>query len=116
MYFATDAAGVDKQPSRELAFRTGNLLPLLYYAAFLIFGTLFATNIFVGVMIQSFQQTKREIEGSAVLTEEQLRWINTLKLIYQIQPEISEVIEPEGSNVSGARGLNPAACEVGRIR
>ena len=72
MYFALDAAGVDTQPSRERAFLNSNVLPLLYFGTFIIFGALFVTNVFVAVVTQSFQETKMSQEGSAVLTRAQV--------------------------------------------
>ena len=72
MYFALDAAGVDTQPSRERAFLNSNVLPLLYFGTFIIFGALFVTNVFVAVVTQSFQETKMCQEGSAVLTRAQV--------------------------------------------
>ena len=68
LHFACDYAGIDVQPARESTY----LVPTLFFLAFIIFGVLFAANVFVGVVIDEFQSIKRIYDGSASLTEEQV--------------------------------------------
>ena len=71
MYFAMDVTALETQPHRESELWS----PILYFFVFIIFGVLFITNIFVGVVIDEFQKIKREYDGSAFLTDEQASWV-----------------------------------------
>ena len=51
------------------------------YVLFVIFGVLFATNVFVGVVIDEFNRIRRVYDGSAALTEEQVKSL-LLDLLY----------------------------------
>jgi len=90
MYFSMDVTAVDTQPARESQY----LLPIVYYLLFVIFGVLFATNVFVGVVIDEFNRIRRLYDGSATLTEEQVKWVNTQRLILRLQPEKQVAFEP----------------------
>ena len=59
----------------------------MYYLLFIIFGVLFATNVFVGVVIDEFNRIRRTYDGSATLTEEQVKWVNTQRLVLRLEPE-----------------------------
>ena len=90
MYFGMDITEVDTQPARESQY----FLPIAFYVTFVIFGVLFATNVFVGVVIDEFNRIRRMYDGSATLTEEQIKWVNTQKLIFRLRPERVQVQEP----------------------
>ena len=90
LYFSMDMAGVDLQPARENQY----FLPMAYYLFFVIFGVLFATNVFVGVVIDEFKRIRRLYDGSATLTEEQIKWVNTQRLILRLAPEKTVTFEP----------------------
>lgn len=62
MYFGMDVTKVDHQPAREMDY----LAPLVFYLTFIIFGVLFATNVFVGVVIDEFNRIIRHYEGCVV--------------------------------------------------
>lgn len=51
-----DAAGIDLQPKREI-----NYWAYLYFVSFVIFGSLFTMNLFVGVIIDNFNSLKRKV-------------------------------------------------------
>ena len=90
MYFGMDITEVDTQPARESQY----FLPIAFYVTFVIFGVLFATNVFVGVVIDEFNRIRRMYDGSATLTEEQIKWVNTQKLILRLAPEKQVTFEP----------------------
>jgi len=90
LHFACDYAGIDVQPARESTY----LVPTLFFLAFIIFGVLFAANVFVGVVIDEFQSIKRIYDGSASLTEEQVKWVNTQRLMLRLRPEKQITSEP----------------------
>ena len=93
LHFGLDVSAIDVQPSRERQAWA----PALFYLIFIVFGSLFATNVFVGVVIDEFQKVKRVYEGSAALTEEQITWVNTQKLMCRLTSEKVNVLEPPGS-------------------
>lgn len=68
MYFGMDGTQIDHQPARETSYA----YPIFFYILFIIFGVLFATNVFVGVVIDEFKKIRRRYDGSAALTEEQV--------------------------------------------
>lgn len=47
---------VDEQPIMEI-----NLYMYLYFVIFIIFGSFFTLNLFIGVIIDNFNQQKRKI-------------------------------------------------------
>lgn len=62
MYFGMDVTKVDHQPARENDY----LSPLIFYLLFIVFGVLFATNVFVGVIIDEFVRIRRQYDGSVL--------------------------------------------------
>ncbi len=46
----------------------------LFFYAFVIVGSFFAVNLFMGVVIDQFGRMKEEFEGSALLTKDQQQW------------------------------------------
>ncbi|CAM4814651.1 unnamed protein product [Rotaria magnacalcarata] len=75
---ATDAKDVDIQPEYEI-----NVYILLYFVFFIIFGSFFTLNLFIGVVIDNFNQQKRKLgnDGSIdiFLTEDQKKYYNAMK-------------------------------------
>ncbi len=51
---ATDAKEVNVQPDHEY-----NVYILVYFVLFIIFGSFFTLNLFIGVVIDNFNQQKR---------------------------------------------------------
>lgn len=50
---------VEEQPIKEI-----NLYMYLYFVIFIIFGSFFTLNLFIGVIIDNFNQQKRKISSS----------------------------------------------------
>lgn len=53
---------VEEQPIKEI-----NLYMYLYFVIFIIFGSFFTLNLFIGVIIDNFNQQKRKIGADALL-------------------------------------------------
>ncbi len=53
---AGDAKDVDIQPEYET-----NVYILIYFVLFIIFGSFFTLNLFIGVVIDNFNQQKRKL-------------------------------------------------------
>uniref|UniRef100_A0A8B9HPI5 Sodium channel protein n=1 Tax=Astyanax mexicanus TaxID=7994 RepID=A0A8B9HPI5_ASTMX len=82
MYAAVDSRGV-KQPIKEI-----NLYMYLYFVIFIIFGSFFTLNLFIGVIIDNFNQQKRKIGGQDIfMTEEQKKYYNAMKKLGTKKPQ-----------------------------
>ncbi|KAH1176852.1 hypothetical protein KIL84_010554, partial [Mauremys mutica] len=83
MYAAVDARGVDEQPEKEHC-----KYMYLYFVVFIIFGSFFTLNLFVGVIIDNFNQQKKKISGQDIfMTEEQRKYYNAMKKLGSKKPQ-----------------------------
>ncbi|KAG5285830.1 hypothetical protein AALO_G00007950, partial [Alosa alosa] len=83
MYAAVDSRGVEDQPIKEI-----NLYMYLYFVIFIIFGSFFTLNLFIGVIIDNFNQQKRKIGGQDIfMTEEQKKYYNAMKKLGSKKPQ-----------------------------
>ncbi|NWT51732.1 SCN5A protein, partial [Erythrocercus mccallii] len=83
MYAAVDSREKDDQPKMER-----NLLMYLYFVIFIIFGSFFTLNLFVGVIIDNFNQQKKKISGEDIfMTEEQKKYYNAMKKLGSKKPQ-----------------------------
>ncbi|XP_077128918.1 sodium channel protein type 2 subunit alpha-like [Ranitomeya variabilis] len=83
MYAAVDAREKDLQPKYEY-----NNYMYLYFVVFIIFGSFFTLNLFIGVIIDNFNQQKRKIRGQDIfMTEEQKKYYNAMKKLGSKKPQ-----------------------------
>ncbi|NWR70490.1 SCN5A protein, partial [Centropus unirufus] len=83
MYAAVDSRGIDEQPKFE-AF----LSMYMYFVIFIVFGSFFMLNLFVGVVISNFNQQRKKMSGKELfLTEEQRKYYNALKKLGSKKPK-----------------------------
>ncbi|XP_037382549.1 sodium channel protein type 10 subunit alpha isoform X2 [Talpa occidentalis] len=84
MYAAVDSRKqVDLQPKWE-----DNLYMYLYFVIFIIFGGFFTLNLFVGVIIDNFNQQKKKLGGQDIfMTEEQKKYYNAMKKLGSKKPQ-----------------------------
>ncbi|XP_046888496.1 sodium channel protein type 4 subunit alpha A [Hypomesus transpacificus] len=83
MYAAVDSREVEEQPSYEI-----NLYMYLYFVIFIIFGSFFTLNLFIGVIIDNFNQQKKKFGGEDLfMTEEQLKYYNAMKKLGSKKPQ-----------------------------
>ncbi|XP_076018343.1 sodium channel protein type 2 subunit alpha-like isoform X2 [Genypterus blacodes] len=83
MHAAVDSRGVEEQPIREI-----NLYMYLYFVVFIIFGSFFTLNLFIGVIIDNFSQQKRKMSGQDIfMTEEQKKYYNAMKKLGSKKPQ-----------------------------
>ncbi|XP_044074411.1 sodium channel protein type 4 subunit alpha B-like isoform X4 [Siniperca chuatsi] len=74
---------VEEQPIREI-----NLYMYLYFVVFIIFGSFFTLNLFIGVIIDNFNQQKRKLGGQDIfMTEEQKKYYNAMKKLGSKKPQ-----------------------------
>uniref|UniRef100_A0A8C3EZ51 Sodium channel protein n=1 Tax=Corvus moneduloides TaxID=1196302 RepID=A0A8C3EZ51_CORMO len=82
MYAAVDSTEVSKQPKYE-----DNLYMYLYFVAFIVFGSFFTLNLFIGVIIDNFNQQKKKISQDIFMTEEQKKYYNAMKKLGSKKPQ-----------------------------
>uniref|UniRef100_A0A665W600 Sodium channel protein n=1 Tax=Echeneis naucrates TaxID=173247 RepID=A0A665W600_ECHNA len=82
MYAAVDSRKVEDQPMYE-----DNLYMYLYFVCFIIFGSFFTLNLFIGVIIDNFNQQKAKICTDIFMTEEQKKYYNAMKKLGSKKPQ-----------------------------
>ncbi|XP_061442983.1 sodium channel protein type 5 subunit alpha-like isoform X1 [Rhineura floridana] len=83
MYAAVDSREREEQPIWEY-----NLYMYLYFVIFIIFGSFFTLNLFIGVIIDNFNQQKKKISGQDIfMTEEQKKYYNAMKKLGSKKPQ-----------------------------
>ncbi|XP_053732385.1 sodium channel, voltage-gated, type I-like, alpha isoform X2 [Synchiropus splendidus] len=84
MYAAVDSQSkLDDQPEYEI-----NLRMYMYFVVFIIFGAFFTLNLFIGVIIDNFNQQKRKLGGQDIfMTEEQKKYYNAMKKLGSKKPQ-----------------------------
>ncbi|XP_075778953.1 sodium channel protein type 5 subunit alpha-like isoform X2 [Pelodiscus sinensis] len=83
MYAAVDSREKEDQPKMER-----NLYMYLYFVIFIIFGSFFTLNLFVGVIIDNFNQQKKKLGGQDIfMTEEQRKYYNAMKKLGSKKPQ-----------------------------
>uniref|UniRef100_A0A8C4GIR7 Sodium channel protein n=1 Tax=Dicentrarchus labrax TaxID=13489 RepID=A0A8C4GIR7_DICLA len=80
MYAAVDSRDVESQPIYE-----ANLYMYIYFVCFIIFGSFFTLNLFIGVIIDNFNQQKAKIY--IFMTEEQKKYYNAMKKLGSKKPQ-----------------------------
>ncbi|XP_028307798.1 sodium channel, voltage gated, type VIII, alpha subunit a isoform X2 [Gouania willdenowi] len=83
MYAAVDSRMVEDQPSYEV-----NIYMYIYFVVFIIFGSFFTLNLFIGVIIDNFNQQKKKFGGQDIfMTEEQKKYYNAMKKLGSKKPQ-----------------------------
>ncbi|KAM4624011.1 LOW QUALITY PROTEIN: sodium channel protein type 4 subunit alpha A [Polymixia lowei] len=82
MYAAVDSREVEEQPSYEI-----NLYMYMYFVIFIIFGSFFTLNLFIGVIIDNFNQQKKKINKDIFMTEEQKKYYDAMKKLGAKKPQ-----------------------------
>uniref|UniRef100_A0A8B9N8U0 Uncharacterized protein n=1 Tax=Accipiter nisus TaxID=211598 RepID=A0A8B9N8U0_9AVES len=94
MYAAVDSRETEKQPKYE-----DNLYMYIYFVAFIIFGSFFTLNLFIGVIIDNFNQQKKKISQDIFMTEEQKKYYNAMKKLGSKKPQ-KPIPRPGGKGCS----------------
>uniref|UniRef100_A0A8C8JTS6 Sodium channel protein n=1 Tax=Oncorhynchus tshawytscha TaxID=74940 RepID=A0A8C8JTS6_ONCTS len=83
MYAAIDSRRVEDQPIYE-----DNIYMYIYFVIFIIFGSFFTLNLFIGVIIDNFNQQKKKFGGQDIfMTEEQKKYYNAMKKLGSKKPQ-----------------------------
>uniref|UniRef100_A0A674H493 Sodium channel protein n=1 Tax=Taeniopygia guttata TaxID=59729 RepID=A0A674H493_TAEGU len=82
MYAAVDSRKQEEQPKYE-----DNIYMYIYFVIFIIFGSFFTLNLFIGVIIDNFNQQKKKISQDIFMTEEQKKYYNAMKKLGSKKPQ-----------------------------
>ncbi|KAL4480370.1 hypothetical protein ABPG74_020886 [Tetrahymena malaccensis] len=90
MYQAIDSNTADVGPVKD------NYIQISYfYMIFILVGSFFLINLFVGVIFLNFNEAqKNEKQSSLFLTEEQKRWIEFQQMIIGVKAEFAQSVVP----------------------
>ncbi len=80
---AIDSRDIDDQPHRETSFAM-----YVYFVIFIIFGSFFTLNLFIGVIIDNFNEQKKKSGGSMdmFMTEDQKKYYAAMKKMGNKKP------------------------------
>lgn len=81
MYAAVDSTDIDMQPIRDF-----NVHWVWFFVAFMVVGSFFVMNLFVGVIIDNFNRMKATMGSNAFLTDEQKLWVSTQQVASRVRP------------------------------
>ncbi|XP_064494952.1 sodium channel protein type 5 subunit alpha-like [Pseudopipra pipra] len=83
MYAAVDSRQINEQPKFE-----ARLYMYIYFVVFIIFGSFFLLNFFIGVVINNINQQRKKISGKDLfLSKEQEKYYNALKKLGSKKPQ-----------------------------
>ena len=90
MFRMMDSTEVGRGPERN-DFAASSVFSIVW----MFVGSFFAMNLFVGVIVEKFNQIKAESDGSATMTQEQLQWVSTMKAMTNSAPA-RQMAAPKG--------------------
>lgn len=74
---AVDARGVDLQPQRE-----ANLYAYIYFVIFIVCGSFFTLNLFIGVIIDNFNMLKKKVSVAECVCVSGAEKGNNINVVY----------------------------------
>ncbi|KAG9476511.1 hypothetical protein GDO78_003188 [Eleutherodactylus coqui] len=84
MYAAVDS----REEKEQQPIYEHNKYMYLYFVIFIIFGSFFTLNLFIGVIIDNFNQQKKKLGGQDIfMTEEQKKYYNAMKKLGSKKPQ-----------------------------
>ena len=83
MYRAMHSNGPGAQASKD----DKSYFASLYFAFYVVFGAFFITNLFVGIVISTYNREKDRLGKNFILSEDQKKWIETKLLVVRIKPK-----------------------------
>ena len=90
MYQGIDSTAIEKGPEKD-----ANMVYSLYFVCFILVGSFFFLNFFVGVIFLNFEEAQKEEREALVLNDKQLKWIDIMKMIMKAKPDIETTYIPK---------------------
>eukprot|EP00941_MAST-03F_sp_MAST-3F-sp1_P005593 g5593.t1 len=87
MWAACDSTGIEMQPKRD--YQVGWVW---FFIGFIVVGSFFVVNLFVGVVCDTFNEMREELGASFMLTETQKEWVSMRKKINKLGPAIKNTL------------------------
>lgn len=84
MWTAVDSTAIDRVPD-EKGHNRGHIF---FFLSFMIIGSLFVLNMFVGIVINVFGKEKNALEMNHLLTQTEVDWCEVLIFCYSSKPEV----------------------------
>ena len=82
MFLSVDATAPD-----YVGVKDNNIFWILFFIFFMIVGSFFLLNLFIGVVISNFNREKDKIGGNNLLTDRQKNWIDTKLIALKTRPK-----------------------------
>nr|AAC63049.1 voltage-gated sodium channel homolog BdNa1 [Bdelloura candida] len=81
---SVDVTDIDKQPRHN-----NSRINYIYYVLFIIFGSFFTLNLFIGVIIDNFNVQKKKVGGSLemFMTDDQKKYYNAIQKMSSSSPQ-----------------------------
>jgi Ion transport protein len=70
MYYGVDSIGIDQQPLKNY-----NIYWSIFFMFFIILGNFLVLNLFVGVVVSTFNREQQILGKNFMLTENQKKWL-----------------------------------------
>jgi NADH:ubiquinone oxidoreductase subunit 3 (subunit A) len=90
MYQALDVTGPDLGPTKE-----NTLVSMIYFVIFILIGSFFFLNFFVGVLFLKFDNAQKEEQKG--FSKDDLNWQDIQKLIIKAQPQYESTNVPSST-------------------
>jgi hypothetical protein len=90
MYQGIDSTSVEKGPEKDASFFLS-----LYFVGFILIGSFFFLNFFIGVIFLNFEEAQNEEKKALVLNDKQIKWIDIMKMIIKSKPDIETTYIPK---------------------
>ena len=85
MYRAMNARGPGLEPDHT--GNNKNYFAAIYFIFYILFGAFFITNLFLGVVISTYNRAKDRLGNNFLLSDEQKKWIETKILLFNVKPK-----------------------------
>jgi len=91
MYQGIDSTSIEKGPQKD-----ANIIYSLYFVGFILVGSFFFLNFFVGVIFLNFEEAQKEERAALILNDKQIEWIDIMKMVIKAKPDLETTFIPKG--------------------
>jgi hypothetical protein len=82
MQFGVDVRGINLEPKKD-----SNKIYAVYFVIFIIIGSFFLLNLFIGVVITKFNNERERLGKNFLLTDKQKTWVNAKLICLNLKPK-----------------------------
>ena len=86
VFYTLKSTTIDYEPLPALDTFHKDPFWVIFYSVFMLFGSFFFLNLFVGVVVSNFNEEHDKIGGNNLLTTKQKEWIDLKLLVLRSQP------------------------------